>query len=227
MSSDKKIPKKRGRKPKNVDVKIEGEKISIEENLIIQLKKTYVDNYNIESFDDKKNVNTSVLNENKSEICWNCCHPFNNYVHGIPMKYNNGVFYVYGDFCSLECGCRYAHDVLIDYNFEELYSLINLYSNILFDKKEKIEMAPNKLLLKIFGGNLTIDEYRSKNKINYEVRIPPILPINHSINQYELNITKNKDYLKLYRKNPIKTDKKNITKSMNLIIDKQENETAE
>ena len=28
--------------------------------------------------------------------------------------------YIYGDFCSLECACRYAHDELRDYDFSEI-----------------------------------------------------------------------------------------------------------
>ena len=135
------------------------------------------------------------------------------------MKYLHGVFYIYGDFCSLECAARYAHEHLRDYGFSEIFSLINLYSNIIFNKKEKINIAPNRLLLKMFGGNLTIEEYRSKNLSNYDINIPPIVPIKHLVNQYETNQSTNKNMLKLYRKNPILSDKKNITKSMNLIID--------
>lgn len=219
MSSEKKVLKKRGRKPKNADKKIEENK-DIQENLIIQLKKSYIDNYNISSYDKDINTNEKIEKENKvSKLCWNCCHSFHNHIHGIPMKYIHGIFYVYGSFCSLECGCRYAHDNLKDHNFYEIYSLINLYSNIILNKKEKIEMAPNRLLLDSFGGDLTIEEYRSKNVINYEVNIPPILPINHIVNKFETNQkTNNKDFLKLYRKKPIQSDKKNITKSMNLII---------
>tara|TARA_Y100000996_G_scaffold414660_1_gene406210 strand:- start:35 stop:706 length:672 start_codon:yes stop_codon:yes gene_type:complete len=223
MTTEKKIPKKRGRKPKKIEKKKEKVEVkSIKENLIIQLKKSHDDEYNIQSYDNTNEVNEVIKDqENKSELCWNCCHPFHSHIHGIPMKYTHGIFYVYGDFCSLECGCRYAHDNLKDYNFEELFSLINLYSNIILEKKEKIEMAPNRLLLKSFGGPLSIEEYRSKNILNYEIRIPPILPINHSINKYEsIHKTTNKDFLKLYRKKPIQSDKKSITTSMNLIIDK-------
>jgi len=219
-----KVPKKRGRKPKNIEPdKINNEEVKcIQENLIIQLKKSFVDDYDIQSYDEMNSLNETFNLNNKSELCWNCCHSFHSHTHGIPMKYVHGIFYVYGDFCSLECGCRYAHDNLTNYNFEELFSLINLYSNIILKTKEKIEMAPNRLLLNAFGGPLKIEEYRSKNILNYEIRIPPILPINHSVNKYELNQNiSNKNFLKLYRKNPLQSDKNNITSSMNLIIKKE------
>jgi hypothetical protein len=224
MTTDKKVPKKRGRKPKNIDPsKITIEEVKgVQENLIIQLKKSFVDNYDIQSYDETNSKNETLDNNNKSELCWNCCHSFHSRIHGIPMKYLHGVFYVYGDFCSLECGCRYAHDNLTDYNFEELFSLINLYSNIILEKNDKIEMAPNRLLLNVFGGHISIEEYRSKNIMNYEIRIPPILPITHSVNKYETNQNiSNKNFLKLYRTKPLQSEKNNITSSMNLIIKKE------
>ena len=220
MSTEKKILKKRGRKPKNLDKSQTEKPSNIKENLIIKLKKSFVDDYNISSYDIESSINENIEeNENKCELCWNCCHKFHSHIHGIPLKYIHGVFYVYGNFCSLECGCRFAHDNLKDYNFDEIFSLINLYSNIILDKKEKIEMPPNRLLLKIFGGDLSIEDYRSENILNYDIRIPPIVPINHIINKYESHNKMNKEYLKLYRKKPIQSDKKNITTSMNLIID--------
>jgi len=218
---EKKVLKKRGRKPKVVQKTNEEKKEvpDIQENLIIKLKKAFVDDYNIQSYDAEELLNEKIsMNKNKSSLCWNCCHPFHNNINGIPMKYLNGIFYVYGDFCSLECGCRYAHDNLKEYNFLEIFSLINLYSNIVFDTKEKIAMAPNRILLESFGGPLTIEEYRTKKVLNYDIKIPPILPINHYINKYESRNSTNKEYLKLSRKNPKLSDKKNITTSMNLII---------
>ena len=219
MNTEKKVLKKRGRKPKNTDKNQTEKQNNIQENLIIKLKKSFVDDYNVSSYDMDISTNEKIEEKTTNcELCWNCCHKFHNHIHGIPLKYIRGVFYVYGNFCSLECGCRYAHDNLKDYNFDEIFSLINLYSNIMLDKKDKIEMAPNRLLLQSFGGDLSIDEYRSKNILNYDIRIPPIVPINHHINKYESNNKTNKEYLKLYRKKPIQSDKKNITKSMNLII---------
>ena len=217
-----KKPKKRGRKPKKATTVKKKPKNEITENLIIRLKKNNKDDYNLSSYDIKSSENELVDHNDKSEVCWNCCHSFNDHIFGIPMKYISGVFYIYGDFCSLECACRYAHDELRDYDFSEIFSLINLYSNIIYDKKEKIEIAPSRLLLKMFGGKLSIDEYRSSKSSNYDIRIPPILPIKHLVNQYETKQVTNKNMLKLYRKNPLLSEKKSITSSMNLIIDSSE-----
>ena len=81
-------------------------------------------------------------------------------------------------------------------------------------------MAPNKLLLNIFGGNLTIEEYREKFKNNdlYDIKLPPIMPIKHSDDVYEINNNSNKGNLKLFRKKELQSEKKSISNSMNLIF---------
>ena len=224
MSSEVKKPKKRGRKPKNVTVskkKDSKDDVKIPENLIIKLQSTKIEENNIQPYDQENNMNIKNNERNTSEVCWNCCHPFHNLIHGIPLKYINKVFYVYGDFCSLECASRHAFDHFKDFDFSEIYSLINLYNNIVFDTHEKIELAPNRLLLKLFGGPQTIEEYRDnfKKKNVYDIKIPPIFPINHIIDTYETNSNTNLSNLKLYRKKPLPSEKKSITSSMNLIIE--------
>lgn len=216
-------PKKRGRKPKKKIVDENDNVKKITESMIIKLKHTIEEEDVIKPFDNENNINESMKGENTNnvgEVCWNCCHKFNNIVYGVPLKYVNNIFYVYGDFCSLECCCRYS---LENFNkSHEIISLINLFNNKLKDNGsvENIEIAPNKLLLKMFGGSLTIDEYRSNFKNNniHDIKIPPILPLSHSIDTYEINTQSSKNNLKLFRKNPLVTEEKSITKSMNLSL---------
>ena len=77
------------------------------------------------------------------------------------------------------------------------------------------------MLLKTFGGNLDISDYRKNFKTNtiFNVSIPPIIPINHVINSYEnnLNQANNKKDLKLYRKNNLPKKENSIKNSMNLL----------
>ena len=51
--------------------------------------------------------------------------------------------------------------------------LINLYNNKINKNNNKVKLAPNRLLLDIFGGNMTIDEYRNNN-ILYDLKLPII-----------------------------------------------------
>ena len=219
-----KKPKKRGRKPKKEKqsedkVVNDDNNNKIMDNYIIKLNPFSCENDIVEPFSlDTEKLEKSVNNK-VSEICWNCCHNFDSIVYGIPMKYHNKVFYTYGDFCSLECCSRYSIEHFN--NYHEILSLINLYNNIINGSKdEKVNVAPNKLLLNKFGGNLTIEDYRQnfKNKNIHDIKIPPILPIKHNIDNYESNNQNSKNNLKLYRKKPLQSEKKSITNSMNLLI---------
>ena len=218
---EEKKPKKRGRKPKKDNGKKEGEHPKINDNLIIKLNP--INDYQevVEPFSiDTKEVESTIKEmTNRSEVCWNCCHNFDSIIYGIPLKYHNKIFYTYGDFCSLECCSRYSLDNFNN-NFE-IITLINLYNNIIKGSKvQKVSVAPNRLLLKLFGGPLTIEEYRNgfKNKNIHDIKIPPILPIKHTIDNYELNNPSSKSNLKLYRKKPLQSEKKSITNTMNLLI---------
>jgi len=218
-------PKKRGRKPKENIIKNDNPVFTSNtntNNLIIRLKKVNVKHDNIDSFDNKEifeEIN-ETNEDNVCSLCWNCCHSFENNTFGIPIKYTNNIFYIYGYFCSLECASRYTFD-----NFNnnlEIYSLINLYYNISNNTiGKKINLAPEKLLLKNFGGSLDIGDYRKNFKTNtiFNISIPPIIPINHVINTYEnnLNQANNKKDLKLYRKNNLPNQENSIKNSMNLL----------
>ena len=206
-----KKPKKRGRKPKKKEpVKQEGD-MDIQENLIIKLNHSKEKKDPILAY--QENDTSQKCENNGSELCWNCSHPFNKSIIGVPLKYDNDIFYIYGDFCSLECGARYAYEYLSD-KFREIYSLINLYNQKLNPQETPapIELAPNKLLLKAFGGELTIVEYRNNNINNtYNIILPQIIPIRHITDSQEiLNSANNKSNYKLYRKSALPSEKKSM-----------------
>ena len=221
---EKPLPKKRGRKPKETIIKNDNPIFTIpdnNDNLIIRVKKDINITSNIQSFDNADTFHDVNYDDNTCEVCWNCCHKFDNNIFGIPIKYINKIFYIYGYFCSLECASRYTFDNF--YNHFEIYTLINFYHNFVNNTVgEKINIAPKRLTLKMFGGNLDIREYRSNFKTNtiFNVQIPPIYPINHNINTYDnfVNNNNSKKDLKLYRKNNLPNQENNISNSMNLIM---------
>ncbi len=218
MEKPKEKPKKkRGRKPKKVIEEVENNKNPLANNMVIKLNHINEENNVVIPFDDDE----FCLNENNNcgSICWNCCFPFEEIVHGLPLKYISGIFYTYGDFCSLECAARYALEYFD--NYHEVISLVNLYNNVINKTTDKVvSLAPNKLLLKNFGGSMDIDEYREgfSDKNIHDIKIPPILPIKHNIDTHEINSGSSKSNLKLYRKKPLPSEKKSITNSMNLMI---------
>lgn len=217
---EKPVKKKRGRKPKkkNEEPIIENEPLP--KNLVIKLtepsnlseKSSCINN----GYEENTKCQMCYGEEKTGELCWNCCHDFDSIITGIPMKHENGIFYTYGDFCSLECCARYAFEYFPN-EYWEILSIINLYNHKIYNNFQPIEMAPSKLVLKRFGGKLTIEDYRTKKDI-YNIQLPPILPINHINTIYEKKQSNQLENLKLYRKKKLPSDKKSITQSMNLIV---------
>jgi hypothetical protein len=114
--------KKRGRKPKNnIIVKENPVFQNLNEDNIVKLKKPGIVNTSVKPF-STDDMNVCLCNDNKSELCWNCCHPFHKHVHGLPIKYHKNIYYAYGDFCSIECSLRYLYDNYETNQFREIYS---------------------------------------------------------------------------------------------------------
>ena len=218
------VKKKRGRKPKKIINEDTNKNIDydIKKNYIIRLNSENIKKQDIDGFNNEY-INESICENNGiSEVCWNCCHSFHDTVYGIPLKHVNGIFYIYGYFCSLECAARYVCEKFKEDNkLWEIISLINLYNNKINGDFSPINIAPDKLVLRKFGGSLTIDEYRLnfKKMVEYNITIPPIIPIIHNSEKIEMNTNNNLNHnLKLYRKNKLTQGGNNISSSMELNI---------
>ena len=215
-TENKEPPKKRGRKPKKKIVTNENPVFADDnlnmEDLIIKLNNDKNDHENNLSFtiDEHEEINFNK----KSKLCWNCSHDFFDRIHGVPINYNSGVFHTVGDFCSVECMARYAVDNMND-DIYNILPLINLYNNKINNNNSKVKLAPNRLLLDIYGGDMTIDEYRNNN-ILYDFKLPIIIPTNYNINKYNSKNNNNFTDLKLYRKNKPNNNNNNITKKLNI-----------
>ena len=178
-----------------------------------------MDNQSDNKIDNNFNSINYEINNNKTyengQICWNCCHSFLNIIIGLPIKYIDEIFYTYGNYCSLECASRYCFDNLNN-DSAEIYSIINLYNRIVNNSSKKIKCAPHKLTLNIFGGPLTIEEYRKSFNTSeyYNITIPPIVQLNTQISLPEKNRHYNKEHFKIYRKKEINNEN-NIINMMN------------
>jgi hypothetical protein len=216
QTNTKEPPKKRGRKP--------NKKIVHNENPVFADDNLNIDDLIIKLNGDKKNNETNlstIINEEsnyvneKKKVCWNCCHDFHNMVHGIPIKYDNKAFHTIGEFCSVECMSRYAVDNMND-DIYDILPIINLYNNKINNNYNKVKLAPSKLLLEMFGGSMTIDEYRNNN-ILYDLKIPIIIPVNYNINKYNLKNNSVFSDLKLYRKKKLENNN-SITSKLNIAL---------
>ena len=114
--------------------------------------------------------NNEWCNETSYRCFWDC-HHFKNTPFGIPIKYKNEKFQVFGCFCSLECATAYnfyGRDT-ID-NVWENFNLINMLSNKLGYKK-CVTPAISRKCLYSFGGPLSIEQFREKNNLGHQCNI--------------------------------------------------------
>ena len=171
-----------------------------------------------------------------SIYCWWCSHPFEGHPCALPYEYCDSKFKVYGIFCSPECAAAYNFDNYEAPEVWEKYSLLNfLYRKVYNDKNIKIKVASPRQTLKIFGGNLTIKEFRILNSNyskNFKMVIPPMISIipqqefNFIDNGYSSKINKkyvalqkdkiSNSELRLKRSKPFIPAKNTLEKCMNL-----------
>lgn len=114
------------------------------------------------TFNNIKTIMQNVEQKSLTNVaCFWCCHKFENEYLGMPIKYRNGVFEVFGCFCSFECMCAYNfYSNENNNNAWEVYNLINIMSNTLnYDKY--VYPAPPRKCLTLFGGYMSIDEFRN------------------------------------------------------------------
>ena len=116
--------------------------------------------------------------------CWYCCHTFDTTPVGIPAILTNHVFRCYGNFCSYNCAKRYlcpskddeddmvsmqsSNDIFKGDDQGEKLQLLELLYHLETgaDMDEPIKTAPRRLILKMFGGTKTIEEFRRSFKTN-------------------------------------------------------------
>lgn len=175
--------------------------------------------YELESTEDNVFINCHELTNNipssTSIHCFWCCHQFNSHPCVLPISLNKKKFSVTGCFCSPECASaynfkNYKHDCW-EYN-----SLLNYLYKITYKNNNiKIKPAPPRETLKIFGGKLSIEQFRSSYNYskNHVVYYPPM---NILRSRHEINNDNSDNNLKIKRSQPLKSkntlDKFIITK---------------
>lgn len=172
------------------------------------------------SNENYKNSNIKFIMKNVDKClstnvaCYWCCHQFENPYLGLPIKYKNEIFEVYGCFCSFECMCAfnfYSNEKNND--TWEIYNLINIMANIM-DYDKYIFPAPPRKCLNFFGGYMTIEEFRnfkSKNKI-ININKPPFVVIVDQIEEINDFYHKQQENIFSFDKERIDTLEKKINK---------------
>ena len=137
--------------------------------------------------------------------CYWCCHAFNSVPFGIPLRYYAGKYHVVGCFCSMPCATAYNFSVNKDSMDECLvrYSLINSLSAAV-GLDPVVKSAPDRLSLTIFGGHMSIQQFRSYSSDNKQLIIncPPM----HSLTQ-QVEEVNDSDLCSGYRYVPLDNDR--------------------
>ena len=116
--------------------------------------------------------------------CWWCCHPIEHTIHKLPLSYDSfrNMYKCYGQYCSFACMISYNNDSNSSQKYNRQMIIAKMMKESSLSEKSMCP-APPRQCLKVFGGTLTIEEFRkqSSDNIHYVVELPPIEIVNHSI----------------------------------------------
>jgi hypothetical protein len=177
------------------------------------------------------------LPERTDVACFWCCHTFDTSPVVLPLRDQGEYLQVIGNFCSPECAMSYLFDMRQDSyaRWEQLSLLNRLYADAVGGR---IRPAPSRQVLKMFGGPMTIEEYRSfvrKGKMRVDVHVPPLVSLlstmdTKPIDFYDTSLTKNvmetvkerlakaEEVLKLKRTKPLKAWDSTLDACINLRV---------
>jgi hypothetical protein len=195
-------------------------------NPITNIKEQYICDLSLCCINDDK-----IEWSKQSNIhCWWCCHNFNTIPIGLPEKYLNDTFYLYGCFCSFNCAQAYNLN-MNDQKIWERYSLLNflkkkicINNNIQYKNLDFICPAPPRQSLDIFGGPMNIKDFRDSLYIlckNYNYILPPMVPligvlemIPQDLTPTNIKIKNINNNLKLQRSKPLPSFNSNLLQLM-------------
>jgi hypothetical protein len=169
--------------------------------------------------------------------CFWCCHTFTHRPVVLPVRDTGEYLQVMGNFCCPECASAYLFDIRQDSHtrWEQLSLLNRVYGEVC---NGLIHPAPPRATLKLFGGNLSIQDYRKmiySHSVRVDIHLPPMVSIlatmdTKPIDFYDASLTKNindtvkdrlqkaEEVLRLRRTKPLKAWESTLDACINLKI---------
>jgi len=199
-----------------------------------------IDYYNLKStllvqYKDSNEIKS--IPQTSDVACFWCCHTFINRPVILPIRDTGEYMQVTGNFCCPECATAYLFDMRQDSHtrWEQFALLYRVYGEAC---QGKIHPAPIRNILKIFGGNLTITEYRNlirSHTVRIDIHLPPMVSIlatmdTKPIDFYDASLTKGitetikerlqkaEEVLRLRRTKPLKAWESTLDACINLKI---------
>ncbi len=201
---------------------------------------TEIDYYTLKStflvqFKDSSDI--KQLPTHSDAACFWCCHTFTHRPVILPIRDTGEHLLVTGNFCSPECSTSYLFDIRQDSHtrWEQFALLHRVYGELCHGT---IYPAPARSVLKLFGGALSIQEYRAliySHKVRVDIHLPPMVSIlstmdTKPIDFYDASLTKNvtetvkerlqkaEEVLRLRRTKPLKAWESTLDACLNLKI---------
>lgn len=146
-------------------------------------------------------------------MCWWCCHSIECEPLHMPYEYKKEQFLTKGQFCSWEC--MKAYNVRNEsYTSCRIADLVALYRKRVYGHIDPVHMAPDRMVLQAFGGDLSIEEFRSGSTYAW-ISLPNEVYIKPTIHQKSVD-----GELVLKRNKPLKRDKNNIKNALGIGLKK-------
>lgn len=132
----------------------------------------------------KECKDSKKIPETTKIACFWCAHNFSWKPSVIPEREEKGVYRIYGNFCSPSCAMASLLNEALDTHvrWERIALLHRLYGKNY--KSYRIFPAPTRECLTLFGGPMTIDQYRAtieQERVRIDLQVPPMVSILGSI----------------------------------------------
>ena len=120
-------------------------------------------------YDSINDTEGKVIPKKTSLLCWYCSHSFKTQPLFLPVQKYKEKFKVCGNFCSWGCLKAYSSR-----NCNGKYNnLVQTYFKELTGETFIIKSNPHFSILKAFGGNMTIQEYRNISREKFYIIMEP------------------------------------------------------
>jgi hypothetical protein len=137
-------------------------------------------------------IDRHVVSKPKDLWCWHCCHPFEGLGIPLPMAYDDKrkTWKTKGTFCSFACIKAYNCE---NSNHNGVRSmLLTLFKKRITGKLTSTIPAPPRCCLRVFGGTMTIEEFRAKSADGFLIsELPPkMIPLETIIHERKVEAKK-------------------------------------
>lgn len=126
--------------------------------------------------------NDATWPESTSIVCWHDCHHFDTVPIPIPKvsrhtnNHQNMIYTIFGVFCSCNCAVAY----ILERNTYDQQQMLLLFKQMVIDVFHldtrdvfTFEPAPPRIFLDLFGGHLTIAQFRKSSLVSRNTLLNP------------------------------------------------------